>query len=93
MNPLAKLQLQKDQKDLATTALEVERLLRKAGDITEKMPRSNLGYLFLSGLDQVSLTTYLVGTPELLVDMLVESGTRKPELAACILAAADKLRA
>jgi hypothetical protein len=93
MNPLAKLQLQKDQKDLSTTALEVERLLRKAGDLTEKMPRANLGYLFLSGLDQVNLTIYLIGTPELLTDMLVESGSRKPELAACILAAAAKLQA
>ena len=65
-------------KRLSSIALQIESLLRQAGDLAEELDDPGIGYFFVSTLDQDSLSCYCVGDSRQLGHAAKEGAERNP---------------
>jgi len=65
-------------KRLSSIALQIESLLRQAGDLAEELDDHSIGYFFVSTLDQNSLSCFCVGDSRQLGHAAKEGAERNP---------------
>ena len=71
---------------------EIEAKLREQGDLIEALDaQADVGYIYLAATEP-AITSYAVGTMNLLTDLLVQIGMVRPEIGKCIHAASQRLR-
>lgn len=71
---------------------EIEAKLREQGDLIEAIhAQDDLGYLYLAATEP-AITSFAIGTPHLLAELLIQIGLVKPEISGCIHAASQRLR-
>lgn len=80
MNKFDEIVRKAKYKRLSTLALQIEALLRQAGDLAEELDDDSVGYFFLSTLDAGSLSCFTVGTAGNLAQSLDESCRRDPKV-------------